>query len=313
MKDKHDNIISDEQIAAFLDGNIESGEFPALLDAIKNNPEVAEIIALSPQIDYEVNKETNRHLPMRELAASSRENLCSFECETFILSHLDFDIDHWTLLEEAKANNWVRKHGTPLHLVGKLLELKGLFVERKYDATIKDLQKAVDSGKQVIAIVDKKVIENSSESASPAYHAIYVTGVEDGAVEYLDLETLLETDIDKDVFKKAWKISGNYMVTASETDNDYTPRPIDVSDIPLDADLEELTEAIAENAHDTWARARMDEGWTYGPVRDDRKKTHPDLIPYSRLPESEKEYDRLMAMNTLRLVLRLGFDIVNRK
>ncbi|MDE6418871.1 MAG: Ryanodine receptor Ryr [Duncaniella sp.] len=93
--------------------------------------------------------------------------------------------------------------------------------------------------------------------------------------------------------------------------NGYNPQPIDVADIDLDADLLDLTEAIAENAHDTWARARMDEGWTYGPVRDDARRQHPDLIPYAQLPDSEKEYDRIMAMNTLRLVKRLGFEIVN--
>ncbi|MDE7381834.1 MAG: Ryanodine receptor Ryr [Muribaculaceae bacterium] len=99
------------------------------------------------------------------------------------------------------------------------------------------------------------------------------------------------------------------MVTACETLDNYNPLPINVEDIELDEDLEELTEAIAENAHDTWARARMDEGWRFGPVRDDKKKEHPDLVPYSHLPESEKEYDRIMAMNTLRLVRRLGFNI----
>ena len=54
----------------------------------------------------------------------------------------------------------------------------------------------------------------------------------------------------------------------------------------------------------------MDEGWTYGAVRDDAKKHHPDLVPYAQLPESEKEYDRLMAMNTLRLVRRLVYDFI---
>ncbi|MBO5444997.1 MAG: Ryanodine receptor Ryr [Muribaculaceae bacterium] len=103
------------------------------------------------------------------------------------------------------------------------------------------------------------------------------------------------------------------MVTATKSLNGYNPQPINVEDISLDSNLEDLTEAIAENAHDIWARARMDEGWTYGPVRDDERKEHPDLVPYAQLPDSEKEYDRLMAMNTLRLVRRLGYDIVNHK
>ncbi len=311
MEDNH-NYISDEDLAAFLDGNVCEDEMSQILTSLGDNPEAAEILSLSPEIDKAVAEENNRLLPMWALAAANPENLCSFECEAFILQHLDYDIDHWTLLEEAKANNWVREEGTPLHLVGKLLELKGLYVERNYDATIKDLEKAVDSGKQVIAVIDKNVIDNVIDAKFPSYHAIYVTWVENGDVEYLNLDTLLDVGIDKDVFKKAWKASGNYMVSASKVTNGYNPQPINVEDIDLDANLEELTEAIAENAHDIWARARMDEGWTFGPVRNDELKQHPDLVPYSQLSDNEKEYDRIMAMNTLRLVRRLGFDIINR-
>lgn len=312
MEDNNHNYLSDEDLAAFLDGNVSEDEMSHILSSLDDNLEVAEILSLSPEIDNAVSQENNRILPMWALAAANRENLCSFECEAFILQHLDYDIDHWTLLEEAKANNWVREEGTPLHLVGKLLELKGLYVRRKYDATIEDLEKAVDSGKQVIAIIDKNIIDKVAVAQQPSYHAIYVTWVEDGDVEYLNLETLLDSDIHKDLFKRAWKASGNYMVTASKTGNGYNPQPINVENIDLDADLEELTEAIAENAHDIWARARMDEGWTYGPIRDDANKRHPDLVPYAQLPDSEKEYDRVMAMNTLRLVRRLGFDIINQ-
>ncbi len=34
-----------------------------------------------------------------------------------------------------------------------------------------------------------------------------------------------------------------------------------------------------------------------------------DLIPYFALPDSEKEYDRLMAFNTIKLVKKLGWII----
>ena len=78
-------------------------------------------------------------------------------------------------------------------------------------------------------------------------------------------------------------------------------------------DLDELQEAIAENAHEVWAEARIKEGWTYGRERDDARKKHPDLIPYSALPDSEKEYDRIMALETIRLVKKLGFDIIRNK
>lgn len=313
MDNNHNNI-SDELLAAFLDGNVNADEANQVLLSIGSDAEMDEILSLSDSIDFAAEKEKRQIIPMWALAAANPNNLCSFECEAFILQHHDFDIDHWSLLETAKANNWVREEGTPLHHVGRLLELKGLHVERKYDATLHDLEKELDYHKDVIAAVDKNILEESEESKNPLFHAIYITSVEeDGAVMYLNLDTLLEEIVEKDDFLKAWKCSGNYMVTATKTANGYNPQPINVEDIDLDTDLEDLTEAIAENAHDIWARARMDGGWIYGPIRDDAKKHHPDLVPYAQLPDSEKEYDRIMAMNTLRLVKRLGYDILNSK
>lgn len=100
------------------------------------------------------------------------------------------------------------------------------------------------------------------------------------------------------------------MVRVLQSVEEYEPQPVNLESIPLGDELNELIEAIAENAHDVWAVARMNEGWTYGPVRDDEKKHHPDLVPYSSLPDSEKEYDRLMAKNTIKLVRKLGIGIV---
>ena len=92
----------------------------------------------------------------------------------------------------------------------------------------------------------------------------------------------------------------------------YTPHPIDLSDVELPAELDELREAIAENTHEVWSANRINEGWTYGPKRDDKLKKHPDLVPYSELPEGEKQYDRDTAMNTIKLVMKLGYDLVKR-
>jgi len=78
----------------------------------------------------------------------------------------------------------------------------------------------------------------------------------------------------------------------------------------LNEDLLELREAIAENAHDVWAAARMKEGCTYGTVRDDNKKQNPDMVPYADLPDSEKQYDRDRALNTIKLVRKLGYDLI---
>ena len=89
----------------------------------------------------------------------------------------------------------------------------------------------------------------------------------------------------------------------------YSPAPLDLSDVTLPESLTALTEAIAENTHEVWSQGRRKEGWTYGPVRDETRKKHPDLLPYSYLPDSEKEYDRATAMNAIKLIVKLGYKI----
>ncbi len=92
-------------------------------------------------------------------------------------------------------------------------------------------------------------------------------------------------------------------------DKKYIPQPADLSEVTLPDGLLELREQIAKNAHEVWAHNRMNEGWTYGPVRNDALKQHPDLIPYEELTEGEREYDRATAMNSIKLLLKLGYKI----
>lgn len=89
----------------------------------------------------------------------------------------------------------------------------------------------------------------------------------------------------------------------------YEPKPIDTSDVILPEELLALTEKIAENVHEVWAAGRISEGWTYGSKKDAEKKTTPFLVPYDELPDSEKDYDRNTALETLKLIVRLGYQI----
>ncbi|MCC8161292.1 MAG: Ryanodine receptor Ryr [Oscillospiraceae bacterium] len=93
----------------------------------------------------------------------------------------------------------------------------------------------------------------------------------------------------------------------------YKPTPIDTKNIVLQEELLSLTEKIAENVHDVWAAGRIAEGWTYGDVKDAANKKTPLLIPYNELPESEKEYDRNTALETLKLIVKLGYEITPAK
>lgn len=92
-------------------------------------------------------------------------------------------------------------------------------------------------------------------------------------------------------------------------DSNYTPQPIDTSEVRLPAELDELVEKIAKNVHEVWAQSRMEQGWTYGEERNDELKHHPCLVPYEDLPEIEKDYDRDTALGTLKLICKFGFKI----
>lgn len=92
-------------------------------------------------------------------------------------------------------------------------------------------------------------------------------------------------------------------------DRHYQPAPIDTSRIVLTDEVRELTELLARNTHDVWAQQRMAEGWRWGPQRDDDLKEHPSLVPYEQLSESEKDYDRNTAMETLKAISALGYRI----
>ena len=89
----------------------------------------------------------------------------------------------------------------------------------------------------------------------------------------------------------------------------YRPKPIDTSHVRLPRGVTKLVERLAEHNHDIWAQQRMREGWKYGPRRDDKKKQHPDLVPYVDLPDSEKEYDRKAALGTVKAILALGYRV----
>ena len=89
----------------------------------------------------------------------------------------------------------------------------------------------------------------------------------------------------------------------------YTPQPIDTSDVELPEELKPLVEEMAKNVHEVWAETRIKQGWNYGEQRNDELKTHPCLVPYEDLPEEEKVYDRNTSIDTLKFILKEGFTI----
>ena len=89
----------------------------------------------------------------------------------------------------------------------------------------------------------------------------------------------------------------------------YIPQPIDTKDVVLPEELNNLVEAMAKNVHEVWAQTRIDQGWIWGEERNDELKHHPCLVAYEELPDEERLYDRDTAIETLKLIMKLGFRI----
>ena len=305
--------ISDQLLAAFLDGNTSPAETLEVLEALKTDSELREVLDVSINADKE--NEVIDVLPMMEYAAENPKKICSVLCELFVLNKRHIQCKHETVMEIMMNNDCITKKGVPIHSIGKILSDHGLMITKQYDSTISDIDIALADDNDVIVVVDSdKLYAGRVDLEDAPNHAVVVLSVERESMHLFDpSEKEQDILISKDVFLRAWKESKNYMIRVLKAIDDYTPHPIFLDDIPLTDELIELREAIAENAHEVWAAARKKEGWTYGKVRDDEHRKHPDLIPYSALPESEKEYDRIMALNTIKLVRKLGFDIVKNK
>jgi len=257
----------------------------------------------------------NKDIISDEMAVLSNENVCAVRCEIFILHRRQLPYDEQWLLNTARRKDWLKPEGTPLFCLGNLLAYSGLFVSRKYNSNLEDICQALNKDNDVVVGVDReKLYAEEVDLEDLTNHAVVVTHIGNEIVTIFDpyIEPYI-SNIPLPDFLNAWKESHNYMIQVLQSVDEYEPHPIDVDAIPLDEDLEELQEAIAENAHDVWAEAKIKEGWTYGKERDDMNKRHPDLVPYTALPDCEKEYDRLMAFNTIKLVKKIGFDIVKKK
>lgn len=306
------NNISDELLAAYLEGNTNEAETLEVLNALKADPELQKTLDIALKVEDETAQTTD--LPAMQIAALSDENICAVRCEMFILHRRGIPYDEEWLLNTARRKDWLKPEGTPLYCLGYLLAYSGLLVNRKYDSTIDDIQQALAMDNDVVVGVDReKLYAEAVDLEDLTNHAVVVTHIEKDSVTIFDpYEEPYISNIPLSDFLNAWKESHNYMIQILQSVEEYEPHPVNVDKIPLDGNLEELQEAIAENAHDVWAEARIKEGWTYGEKRDDTNKKHPDLVPYTALPDSEKEYDRIMAFNTIKLVKKLGFDIVKR-
>lgn len=327
------NIITQERLDAFLNGEMTVEQTLDFLEQAAFDPQIEELL---PQKDQEsqiteqrmnsameLARDYGHFLPVASMAADDERNLCDVQCEQFLLKKYGRNCVEEQLLSEAKKNYWLEDQGMPLYNMGKLLEAEGLIVRRIYGA---DLNVLSDSLKQqsVMVVVNGDVLKGKDVSPfadKAPNHAVVVISLDlqnRKVVMFNPGEDNDEKEYNLDVFALAWAESRNYMLVVREMayPDEYIPSPIDVSNVSLSPELLELTDAIAENAHNVWAaeKIRKNPNLRYAPL-DEEGHEKPGcnhfFRPYALLSEEDKKPDVDMALNTIKLLKRLGYRLVN--
>ena len=199
------DYISDELLAAFLEGNVSKKEMEQVLQAVKNDAELRDVLDVALRLDEDEH-------PL-QIAAEGGKNLCEVRCETYVLNQLGFSVDENELLEIAKENHWIKKAGTPIQFMGNLMEYEGLKVYRKYKASIEEIQDIKDRGGNIIVAVDSdKLYPEKPDEEDATNHAIVITNVNSETVTIYDPGDNTEVDIELPLFISAWKESHYYLV-----------------------------------------------------------------------------------------------------
>lgn len=318
-------MITKETINDFLNGKTSLPDTFDILETMVFDPSLEEQVISSQRMKYAKQQDLDygSFLPINKMAADDGENLCDFQCESYILKKHGREISDSTLVEEAKSNYWLRSMGTPLYNMGKLLESNGLLVSRVYDASLEKLCEALDK-------YDVIVVVNSAKLSGGDYdpflednpnHAVVVLSVDTANNNVVLFNPSTGNEMDNyslTAFEDAWGESKYYLVLVREKEyeHEYLPCPIDVSNVSLTPDLLELIDTIAENAHNVWAeeKLRKNPGLQYAPLDKDGhevKGCNHFFRPYAELSEEDKKPDVDMAVNTIKLLKRLGYRIVN--
>ena len=251
-------------------------------------------------------------LPVERWAAACDSNDCVIRCEQFILKKYGILRSLTDLRTNAEVKGLRQGEGTPLYHIGRLIENEStadgvrFSLARFFGGSIEQLRHELESGCHVILVISK--------GGRVADHAVVVTELTRRTIEFFDPDNDIGTaTLTYAQFSEKWQYSHYFMVSITlRGRRPYTPHPEDLSDIPLDEEIYALVPALMENAHEVWAKGRQAKGWKYGEEKNDDLKLTPFMLPYLAMTDEDKETDRLTVVNTLKLLIKMGYKIVKR-
>lgn len=255
MKAQHMEI-TNELLAAYASGNVSDSERIAVRQYLAEHPEELESVMIMMDEDLDIqlddkdrevpsrsfdeeldvlldeieddDSDTNAPsvsiLPLMSKAAQNEEdNLCAIRCEGYALRKLGINVSDKTLQQEAEQEGWLSSEGTSLQCIGLLSEKHGMAVSRQYGCTINDIDRALNKGEVVIAVIDKTeltLLPHAAEMMDNQYgkipnHAVILQSIdyEQNCITLLNPGDKEEIeDYALDIFFEAWNDSANYLI-----------------------------------------------------------------------------------------------------
>lgn len=109
----------------------------------------------------------------------------------------------------------------------------------------------------------------------------------------------VETDAQDLLLRRAQFVYEGARLQAMAVDAPVVPEPWDERELDfkaqflniIDRQMGEMRSGSPAELHGGWVQAYIDNGWTYGPVRDTEARTHPDMVPFDRLEQREQDKD----------------------
>lgn len=234
--------ISDEQLAAFIDGELSA----AVMEAMTESPKLLEEFRIASMAANLIDEVEPQNIPFHhgqpelhcfnpcfsiaESGPCQQSDICAIKSEQLILSHFGIEVPTEDLVSLSSEKGWYSEgKGTSIGCVGNLLEHCGLKVERRQGATIDEVREELLAGGKVMLCIDAgELIGDPGEEyyedifmGEIADHAVVVVGIDDnGKVVIYDPATPeLIDSYPFDRFIDAWQDSGCYLIVAKMKNN----------------------------------------------------------------------------------------------
>jgi tetratricopeptide (TPR) repeat protein len=150
---------------------------------------------------------------------------------------------------------------------------------------------------------DHQFEDKTQEEMAKSFHAKYVAG-STGRLP----ANMKPWDKLNETFRKANREQAKYSVEILQACG-FEVKEVEGNPKIFESFTDDEVERMAKMEHGRWNVERLRDGWRYGKIRDDAKKIHDCLVPWSQLTEEIKGYDREAVRAFPTILAQAGMEV----